>query len=112
MLHRDKRVGYYILHLPVSTSKPNSGGEGKPLPCLEVADRMIQVAPANTRVVDPLLNLKALDHPILDLHASLLSRWGLPPSDGNRNQHASDARPPSRRGLSPSDADQIMAGPV
>ena len=26
-------------------------GEGKPLPCLEVASRMIQVAPAITRVV-------------------------------------------------------------
>jgi DNA-binding MarR family transcriptional regulator len=75
-------------------------GEGKPLPCLEVADRMIQVAPAITRVVDQLLALKLitktqsahdrrvfeiettpsairllkqLDKPILDLHASLLS---------------------------------------
>lgn len=75
-------------------------GEGKPLPCLEVADRMIQVAPAITRVVDQLLALKlitktqsandrrvfeieltasadrllkVLDKPILDLHASLLS---------------------------------------
>ena len=75
-------------------------GEGKPLPCLEVADRMIQVAPAITRVVDQLLalelitktqsaydrrvfeieltpaagrTLKRLDQPILDLHASLLS---------------------------------------
>ena len=75
-------------------------GEGKPLPCLEVADRMIQVAPAITRVVDQLLKLelitkaqsledrrvftiklrpagsrllKKLDQPILDLHASLLS---------------------------------------
>ncbi len=75
-------------------------GEGKPLPCLEVADRMIQVAPAITRVVDQLLALKlitktqsandrrvfeieltasadrllkALDKPILDLHASLFS---------------------------------------
>ena len=75
-------------------------GEGKPLPCLEVANRMIQVAPAITRVVDQLLALelitktqsehdrrvfeieltpsasrllKKLDQPILDLHASLLS---------------------------------------
>jgi DNA-binding MarR family transcriptional regulator len=75
-------------------------GEGKPLPCLEVADRMIQVAPAITRVVDQLLALKLitktqsahdrrvfeieltsaasrllkkLDEPILELHASLLS---------------------------------------
>ena len=75
-------------------------GEGKPLPCLEVADRMIQVAPAITRVVDQILAsklitktqsahdrrvfeiettpsairlLRELDKPILDLHASLLS---------------------------------------
>lgn len=75
-------------------------GEGKPLPCLEVADRMIQVAPAITRVVDQLLKLKLitktqsesdrrifeielttsavkllkkLDQPILDLHSSLLA---------------------------------------
>ena len=75
-------------------------GEGKPLPCLEVANRMIHVAPALTRVVDQLLALKlitntqsatdrrvveivltasadrllkVLDKPILDLHASLLS---------------------------------------
>jgi len=75
-------------------------GEGKPLPCLEVANRMIQVAPAITRVVDQLLVLelitktqsandrrvfeikitssagrllKKLDAPILDLHASLLA---------------------------------------
>ncbi len=74
-------------------------GEGKPMPCLEVADRMIQVAPAITRVVDQLLKLKLiaktqseedrrvfmiklrpaairllsrLDKPVLDLHASLL----------------------------------------
>lgn len=75
-------------------------GEGRPLPCLEVAQRMIQVAPAITRVVDQLLAqelitktqstddrrvfeidltpsakrlLKTLDQPILDLHATLLS---------------------------------------
>lgn len=68
--------------------------------CLEVAHRMIQVAPAITRVVDQLLELefitktqsdedrrvftieittsgmrllKKLDQPVLDLHASLLS---------------------------------------
>jgi DNA-binding MarR family transcriptional regulator len=35
-------------------------GEGKPLPCLEVASRMIQVAPAITRVVDQLLHLKLI----------------------------------------------------
>jgi DNA-binding MarR family transcriptional regulator len=74
-------------------------GEGKPMPCLEVAQRMIQVAPAITRVVDQLLALDLitktqseedrrvftiglkpaaakllaeLDGPILDLHASLM----------------------------------------
>lgn len=81
-------------------------GEGKPLPCLEVASRMVQVAPAITRVVDQLLELKLirktqsaedrrvftlellragqqrlahLDQPVLDLHASLLR--GASPSD-------------------------------
>lgn len=75
-------------------------GEGKSLPCLEIASRMIQVAPAITRVVDQLLVLrlitktqssldrrvfeieltpaasrllKTLDQPILDLHTSLLA---------------------------------------
>lgn len=75
-------------------------GEGKPLPCLEVASRMIQVAPAITRVVDQLLGmelitktqsqadrrvfeieltqtaarlLKKLDRPVLDLHKVLLA---------------------------------------
>ncbi|HBE71508.1 MAG TPA: MarR family transcriptional regulator [Planctomycetaceae bacterium] len=75
-------------------------GEGQPMPCLEVAERMIQVAPAITRVVDQLLKLKLItktqsssdrrvfeieltpaasklltkmDQPVLDLHASLLS---------------------------------------
>jgi DNA-binding MarR family transcriptional regulator len=74
-------------------------GEGKPMPCLEVAQRMIQVAPAITRVADQLLALglitktqseedrrvftielnpaarkllSELDEPILDLHASLM----------------------------------------
>lgn len=76
-------------------------GEGKPLPCLEVANRMVQVAPAITRVVDQLLKLglitktqsgtdrrvyelaltargvqflKNIDTPLLDLHASLLAK--------------------------------------
>ena len=75
-------------------------GEGKPLPCLEVANRMIQVAPAITRVVDQLLALKLisktqstedrrvhtlelrpagdkllakLDQPIIDLHIELFT---------------------------------------
>jgi DNA-binding MarR family transcriptional regulator len=74
-------------------------GEGKPMRCLEIAERMIQVAPAITRVVDQLLALKLisktqssedrrvftveltlaassllgdLDGPVLDLHASLM----------------------------------------
>ena len=75
-------------------------GEGKPLPCLEVAQRMVQVAPAITRVVDQLLKLDLirkkqsdedrrvftielkpaakrllgkLDQPVLDLHSALLT---------------------------------------
>ncbi|MCU0707309.1 MAG: MarR family transcriptional regulator [Pirellula sp.] len=75
-------------------------GEGKPMPCLEVADRMIQVAPAITRVVDQLLGmglitktqsvhdrrvfeialtptasplLRKIDQPLLDLHTNLLA---------------------------------------
>ncbi len=74
-------------------------GEGEPMPCLEVADRMIQVAPAITRVVDQLVQrglinkqqssedrrvflielttagarlLKKLDEPIKSLHQLLL----------------------------------------
>ena len=74
-------------------------GEGEPMPCLEVAQRMIQVAPAITRVVDQLIGrgliskqqsredrrvflveltasgtrlLKKLDEPIQSLHQSLL----------------------------------------
>ncbi|MEM9826234.1 MAG: MarR family transcriptional regulator [Planctomycetota bacterium] len=81
-------------------------GEGKPMPCLEVAQRMIQVAPAITRVVDQLLALelirktqsssdrrvhyveinaagkrilKKLDQPVLDLHQTLLET--VPQSD-------------------------------
>lgn len=76
-------------------------GEGEPMPCLEVADRMIQVAPAITRVVDQLLKagliskvqsaedrrvflielkpkakklLDKLDQPVLDLHAALMPK--------------------------------------
>lgn len=84
-------------------------GEGKPLPCLEVASRMIQVAPAITRVADQLLGrklitktqsetdrriftialtasatrlLKRLDRPVLDLHDELLG--GVPRADLKR----------------------------
>jgi DNA-binding MarR family transcriptional regulator len=83
-------------------------GEGKPLPCLEVAERMIQVAPAITRVVNQLLamdlirktqssddrrvftielkpaairRLAELDQPVLDLHATLMD--GVKKSDLN-----------------------------
>jgi hypothetical protein len=36
-------------------------------------------------------------------------RWGLSPSDGNRNQQAIATRSPSRRGLPPSDDDPMVA---
>lgn len=76
-------------------------GEGKPMPCLEVANRMIQVAPAITRVIDQLEAralidkvqssddrrvflvtltpdgrqlLKRLDRPIEELHQALLGK--------------------------------------
>ncbi len=75
-------------------------GEGGPLPCLEIAQRMIQVAPAITRVIDQLLDLQLItktqseqdrrvysiemtpaatrllakiDKPLLDLHEKLLA---------------------------------------
>lgn len=78
-------------------------GEGKPMPCLDVAARMIQVVPAITRVVDQLLKLDyiskvqstndkrifliqlqpsgkkilaQMDQPVLELHASLFSGVG------------------------------------
>ncbi len=84
-------------------------GEARPLPCLEVAERMIQVAPAITRVVDQLVArdlavkerspedgrvflvqltgagkrlLKKLDKPINSLHQSLLG--GVPKRDLKR----------------------------
>ena len=74
-------------------------GEGEPMPCLEVASRMIQVVPAITRVVDQLVDrgliekqqssedrrvflvgltsagtrlLKKIDAPLQTLHQSLL----------------------------------------
>ncbi|KAA5539082.1 MarR family transcriptional regulator [Roseiconus nitratireducens] len=77
-------------------------GEGQPMPCLEIAERMIQVAPAITRVVDQLVErewiakdqseedrrvylvrltargkalLRRLDRPILQLHDSLLGHF-------------------------------------
>ena len=80
-------------------------GEGEPMPCLEVAERMIQVAPAITRVVDQLVGrglidkqqsnqdrrvflveltaagtrlLKKLDEPIKLLHQSLLGHVSKP----------------------------------
>lgn len=75
-------------------------GEGKPLPCLEIAERMVQVVPAMTGLVDRLEKqglvlrersehdrrviyvelttkakrlLKRLDKPVLELHADLMS---------------------------------------
>ena len=81
-------------------------GEGEPMPCLEVADRMIQVAPAITRVVDQLVDrgliekqqstedrrvflvglttagkrlLGEIDAPLQTLHQSLLGH--VPPPD-------------------------------
>lgn len=81
-------------------------GEGGPLPCLEIAERMIQVAPAITRVVDQLVAngllkksqsqqdkrvflvqltaaakrvLNQIDEPISQLHDELLA--GVTPAD-------------------------------
>lgn len=81
-------------------------GEGGPLPCLEIAERMIQVAPAITRVVDQLVSngllkksqsqqdkrvflvqltasakrvLNQIDEPISKLHDELLA--GVTPAD-------------------------------
>ncbi|MCD0463291.1 MarR family winged helix-turn-helix transcriptional regulator [Roseiconus lacunae] len=78
-------------------------GEDRPMPCLEVADRMIQVAPAMTRVVTQLIKLglvdkvqsesdrrvylvkltptakrllKKLDRPVLQLHETLFAGAG------------------------------------
>lgn len=75
--------------------------EGRPMPCLDVAERMVQVAAPITRVVDQLLAqdlisktqsnedrrvflielttraralLRKLDQPMLQLHASLLGK--------------------------------------
>ncbi len=74
-------------------------GEGKPMPCLEIADRMIQVVPAMTGLIDRLEAqefvsrhrcdqdrrviyieltekgadvLKQIDEPLLELHRSLV----------------------------------------
>lgn len=74
-------------------------GEGKPMPCLEIADRMIQVVPAMTGLIDRLEKqqlvrrhrstedrrviyiditdkganlLRQLDEPVLELHHSLM----------------------------------------
>lgn len=76
-------------------------GEGAPLPCLEIASRMVQVAPAITRVIEQLLAmglvtksqsqtdrrvfevsltsrgaslLESIDAPLLETHANLLSK--------------------------------------
>ncbi|MEM1224937.1 MAG: MarR family transcriptional regulator [Planctomycetota bacterium] len=93
-------------------------GEGQPMPCLDVAGRMIQVAPAITRVVEQLVSrglidkrqsssdrrifliepttagqrlLSGLDEPIQSLHRSLLGH--VPKSDLRRlNQILEKAR--------------------
>lgn len=93
-------------------------GEGQPMPCLDVAGRMIQVAPAITRVVEQLVSrglidkrqsssdrrvfliepttagqrlLSRLDEPIQSLHRSLLGH--VPKSDLRRlNQILEKAR--------------------
>lgn len=84
-------------------------GEGEPMPCLEIAERMIQVAPAITRVIDQLLKLelvtkvqcpqdqrvyhvaltaaarkllKKLDQPVLELHERLMR--GVPKTELQR----------------------------
>lgn len=76
-------------------------GERAPLPCLEIASRMVQVAPAITRVIEQLLTmglvtklqsqtdrrvfevsltnqgsilLESIDAPLLETHANLLSK--------------------------------------
>ena len=76
-------------------------GEGKPLPCLDIADRMIQVVPAITRQIDSLEEsgmirrqrctedrrvvyieitarglaaLRKLDEPVAELHEQMLTR--------------------------------------
>lgn len=80
-------------------------GQGEPLPCLEIADRMIQVAPAITRVVDQLVAsglikktqaeydrrvflveltaigkraVSRIDEPITQLHEELLAGISIP----------------------------------
>ena len=76
-------------------------GEGKPMPCLEIAERLIQVVPAITGLVDRLEKqglvirerctddrrvvyieitrkalrlLKQMDQPVIDLHKRLIGR--------------------------------------
>lgn len=99
----ENRVARLLREYELTPSQYNAmrimRGEGVPMPCLEVADRMIQVAPAITRVIDQLLRrelikktqseqdrrvflveltasgkslLRKLDTPILELHQSLL----------------------------------------
>jgi DNA-binding MarR family transcriptional regulator len=80
-------------------------GEGKPLPCLEVADRMIVVVPAITGLIDRLEHMELvtrersvddrrvvfvsitalgvrllakLDQPVLDLHEAILGHLSQP----------------------------------
>ena len=97
------RIGRLFREFGITASQYNVlrilRGEGQPLPCLEIADRMIQVVPAMTGLLDrlekqglivrkrctedrrvifvdltenALLLLARLDQPVLDMHKSLV----------------------------------------
>ena len=97
------RVGKLFREYGLTSSQYNVlrilRGEGQPLPCLEIADRMIQVVPAITGLVDRLEKeefvrrqrctedrrviyieitdkglavLKQLDEPVMELHKQLI----------------------------------------
>jgi len=54
----DNRIGRLFREFGITSSQYNVlrilRGEGKPMPCLEIADRMIQVVPAITGLIDRL----------------------------------------------------------
>jgi MarR family transcriptional regulator, 2-MHQ and catechol-resistance regulon repressor len=97
------RIGRLFREFGITASQYNVlrilRGEGRPLPCLEIADRMIQVVPAMTGLLDrlekqalivrkrctedrrvifvdltenALLLLARLDQPVLDMHKELV----------------------------------------
>jgi len=101
----DNRIARFLRQHDLTPSQYNVlrilGREGRPMPCLDVAKRMVQVAAPITRVVDQLLAqglvsktqaredhrvfliglttrarslLRKLDQPVLQLHASLLGK--------------------------------------